>query len=108
MPVQPYKIYALLHPVTKKPFYIGSTQKLLIQRLAGHITASEKPKSKLSIFINDLVGQGLTPKIKLLETTDKYWREAELIQRYSKRHELCNVILCKWLTKDKLKQLRKS
>lgn len=86
------KIYKLLHPKTKEPFYVGSTrEKYLIVRLAGHIVISKKRRNPLGEFIDSL---DECPIIELIEECEldknKLDRERFWIVELSKNHKLFN------------------
>ena len=44
-------IYALFHPLTNDPFYVGSTSQKLSSRLGGHLNNMEGVKEKQAILL---------------------------------------------------------
>lgn len=63
-----YIIYALIHPETKKPFYVGCTTQSLDARLRNHMQcAKDKWSSPVYEYINSLSKE---PIIEMLDCND--------------------------------------
>lgn len=70
-----HKVYALIHPLTNEPFYVGATTTELKYRLSEHISAAKKClKSDGSLYqekadlIKSMLAIGRKPEIRLLST----------------------------------------
>lgn len=87
-----YRVYALIHPISDSPFYIGYTKNLK-KRFMEHCRMSSNIGVRHVVF--GLSSEGLTPYIvKLHETPDldEAIREEErLIKKYSSRCLLMNI-----------------
>ena len=72
-----YSIYALVDPRTDSIFYVGSTQASLMVRLGQHMADTRFRKSDASIhkhkkeFMEQMVLDGYSPLIRLIETVDE-------------------------------------
>lgn len=70
-------IYALVDPRDGVVRYVGKTIKKLERRLAGHL--NEKKDTRKFRWIQTLLQDGLTPKIKLIDTVpSESWEEHEI------------------------------
>lgn len=72
-------VYQLIHPKTRSIYYVGYTERPILERLANHIVAQTQKTTR------DLIEAGLMPIIEVIEEginvtrdTETYW-----IQRYS-------------------------
>lgn len=63
-------VYGLLDPTTGFIRYIGATSRSLPDRLANHLSMSRKRRSRLYVWMSELIAQGLRPQIILLQTVD--------------------------------------
>lgn len=79
-----YKVYSLVCPKTNQVRYVGITYRSLSIRLKEHITKSKN--SKKTEWINQLLSEGLTPKIKLIKDEctleEAVAKEEALIKKY--------------------------
>ncbi len=67
-------IYTLEHPLTKEIRYVGKTKNPK-QRFHNHCNKSHNVKSHKRNWINNLVSQGLRPKMDILDVvTENDWR----------------------------------
>lgn len=87
-----YYVYALVHPITKLPFYIGKTIDPK-NRLKQHIHGK---KSLVSKYIRQaMLGYGIEPIMDILHETnsieDVNLTEMVLINEYGKEHTILNV-----------------
>lgn len=75
------KIYALIHPITKKTKYIGFTRRELKQRFSQHKCNcfTQKKLTHLCNWFKKLKRENLTPEIKLIEENIHLdlWEERE-------------------------------
>lgn len=67
------KIYCLKDPRNKKPFYVGSTEKSLNIRLAGHAVKTNRNSAgsishKRFLLIQEIISEGYNIIIEVLDT----------------------------------------
>lgn len=62
------KIYALLHPLTRQPHYIGRTQMPPTERLSNHCSDARHGKRPVQVWIRELQAVGLRPEMLVIET----------------------------------------
>lgn len=98
---QVYKVYKLVHPTTSDVFYIGRTTQTLKERFNLHLSAAKKPKLNVSKYINELISQGLTPKIELIQHTTSPITEHRYIDKYLPTGLLKNTWHRNWELKGK-------
>ena len=75
-----FKIYVLLHPITKEIKYVGKTERDINLRLSEHIkdVSCSKIKTYKKYWIRSLLNQGLKPEIKIIDEVDeKEWGDWE-------------------------------
>lgn len=66
------QVYALIDPRTSEPFYVGSTNRLLEERLHEHLTSKlDRPRVK---HIEELRSLGLKPIAVVLFTVHRQWQ----------------------------------
>ncbi len=65
-------VYKLIHPIEKRIYYVGYTEKSLNERLLGHIATSTH-KTTL-----ELVSQGLSPEIQSIEEGEHVTKDTEM------------------------------
>lgn len=75
-----YKIYVLINPLTRLPFYVGATKNSLNSRLNNHIRDAKdvlqatislkKIMYKRALLINELCIIGKPPIVELITTFD--------------------------------------
>lgn len=89
-----YYVYHLINPVVNLPFYVGQT-KHPNRREEEHLEPSCNPDSLVSIYINTLLTEGITPKLEVLYKTeskiDALKVEGEAISSYFKKYVIMNV-----------------
>jgi hypothetical protein len=94
-------IYCLREPGTRAIRYVGQTTATLDERLKGHVCPSALRRAlPLAMWLCELVGAGLLPKIELLETVpagkgrgpaadaERWW-----VERLGHHHDLLNIQL---------------
>lgn len=74
-----YKIYVLIHPVTRKIRYVGVTsQDDLKMRFYQHIHSAKIKGTKVSKWVYSLLQQGLEPVMHIIDFCDETnWEEVE-------------------------------
>ena len=75
-----YLIYGLLDPRDRSLRYVGKTHMRRERRLERHLEAAENGRmAPVSVWIRDLVAEGLQPQTVVLRrvSADEDWREAE-------------------------------
>lgn len=81
-----YTIYAIAHPITEAPRYVGLTRKTIQQRMVNHWNMRGKSDLPLYRWMQELDGQGLRPLIYELEKTDDtYLAEAKWIEYFRRQ-----------------------
>lgn len=66
-----YNIYCMIHPDTKRPFYVGATKTSIYNRLSWHMRDARRGDSKWwnekDRFIAHILHYNKTPKARLLK-----------------------------------------
>lgn len=64
-----YRVYCLIDPLDKKPFYVGATATPLTARLSGHINEVKTycwQRSEKILHIENILKSNRRPKVRLL------------------------------------------
>jgi len=90
------RIYALVHPRTKRVRYVGKCITTLACRRGNHEykARSGRAKTPVGVWIRDLQKKGLRPEIRLLEEVSSNWMVAErkwIAKFRAEGHRLLNL-----------------
>ncbi len=81
-----HTFYKLVDPRTGNPRYVGRTTQTLDERLRGHIYDSRRSKTRVALWVKELLEAGLRPEIVFLEQAQDFGlHESRWIDRFKKQ-----------------------